>query len=69
NKDNIVVGKAEKKIEPEQEYILIPLCTTDPLISQDPKDREVNARKKAIKVDESRVSDNDRKCSILEIIT
>ncbi|GKC64901.1 putative ribonuclease H-like domain-containing protein [Tanacetum coccineum] len=61
NRDNIVAGQAEKKIEPEQEYILIPLCTTDPLISQDPKDREVNAGKKAIEVDESRVSDNDGK--------
>ncbi|GJZ29467.1 hypothetical protein Tco_0574114 [Tanacetum coccineum] len=53
NKDNIVAGQAKKKIDPEQEYILIPLCTTDPLISQDPKDREVNAGKKAIEVDES----------------
>ncbi|GKF69625.1 hypothetical protein Tco_0202682 [Tanacetum coccineum] len=61
NKDNIVAGQAKKKIEPEQEYILIPLCTTDPLISQDPKDKEVNAGKKAIEVDESRVSDNDGK--------
>nr|GEV82097.1 ribonuclease H-like domain, reverse transcriptase, RNA-dependent DNA polymerase [Tanacetum cinerariifolium] len=34
-KDNIVAGQAEKKKEPEQEYILIPICTTDPLISQD----------------------------------
>ncbi|GJW65436.1 ribonuclease H-like domain-containing protein [Tanacetum coccineum] len=48
NRDNIVAGQAKKKIEPEQEYILITLCTTDPSISQDPKDREVNARKKAI---------------------
>ncbi|GKD54747.1 putative ribonuclease H-like domain-containing protein, partial [Tanacetum coccineum] len=60
-RDNIVAGQAEKKIEPEKEYILIPLCTTDPLISQDPKDIEVNAGKKAIKVDESGVSDNDGK--------
>ncbi|GJU04088.1 ribonuclease H-like domain-containing protein [Tanacetum coccineum] len=36
-RDNIVAGQAEKKIEPEQDYILIPICTTDPLISQDPK--------------------------------
>ncbi|GJR43588.1 putative ribonuclease H-like domain-containing protein [Tanacetum coccineum] len=28
------------KTEPEQEYILIPFCTTDPLISQGPKDNE-----------------------------
>nr|GEU28930.1 putative ribonuclease H-like domain-containing protein [Tanacetum cinerariifolium] len=34
-KDNIVVGQAEKKKEPEQEYILIPICTIDPLVSQD----------------------------------
>ncbi|GKD19615.1 putative ribonuclease H-like domain-containing protein, partial [Tanacetum coccineum] len=43
------------------ESILIPLCTTDPLISQDPKDREVNAGKKALEVDESGVLDNDGK--------
>ncbi|GKG37550.1 hypothetical protein Tco_0456773, partial [Tanacetum coccineum] len=42
NKDNIVACQAKKDIEPAQEYILIPLCTTDPLISQDPKDREVD---------------------------
>ncbi|GJY86013.1 ribonuclease H-like domain-containing protein [Tanacetum coccineum] len=33
----LILCQAEKKIEPEQEYILIPICTTDPLISQDPK--------------------------------
>ncbi|GJT75240.1 putative ribonuclease H-like domain-containing protein [Tanacetum coccineum] len=38
-RDNIVIGQAEKKTYPEQEYILIPFYTTDPLISQD-KDRE-----------------------------
>ncbi|GJT23692.1 putative ribonuclease H-like domain-containing protein [Tanacetum coccineum] len=37
-KDNIVAGQAQK--EPEQEYILIPVCTTDPSISKGPKDRE-----------------------------
>nr|GEW05668.1 ribonuclease H-like domain-containing protein [Tanacetum cinerariifolium] len=45
-KDNIVEGQAEKKKKPEQEYILIPVCTTDPLISQGPKDSAVDARKK-----------------------
>nr|GEV40578.1 ribonuclease H-like domain-containing protein [Tanacetum cinerariifolium] len=44
---------AEKKKEPEQKYILIPICTTDPLISQGPKDSAVDARKKDTKVDES----------------
>ncbi|GKA81927.1 putative ribonuclease H-like domain-containing protein [Tanacetum coccineum] len=39
-KDNIVAGHAQKEKELEQEYILIPLCTTDPLISQGPKDSE-----------------------------
>nr|GEX15384.1 putative reverse transcriptase, RNA-dependent DNA polymerase [Tanacetum cinerariifolium] len=34
-KNNIVAGQAKKKKEPKQEYILIPICTTDPLISQE----------------------------------
>nr|GEW93956.1 retrovirus-related Pol polyprotein from transposon TNT 1-94 [Tanacetum cinerariifolium] len=58
-KDNIIAGQAKKKKKPEQEYILIHICTTDPLISQGPKDSEVDARKKATEVDESQVSDND----------
>ncbi|GJY06692.1 putative ribonuclease H-like domain-containing protein, partial [Tanacetum coccineum] len=33
-RDYIVTGQAEKKTEPEQEFILIPFCITDPLISQ-----------------------------------
>nr|GEU43175.1 ribonuclease H-like domain, reverse transcriptase, RNA-dependent DNA polymerase [Tanacetum cinerariifolium] len=53
-----VVSQAEKKKEPEQEYIRIPICTTDPLISHGPKDNAVDTRKKATKVDESQVSDN-----------
>nr|GFC60360.1 hypothetical protein [Tanacetum cinerariifolium] len=57
-KDNIIASQAEKKKEPKQEYILIPICTTDPLISQGPKDSAVDAGKKATKVDESQVSDN-----------
>ncbi|GJV61490.1 putative ribonuclease H-like domain-containing protein [Tanacetum coccineum] len=42
-KYNIVAGQAQKEKEPEQEYILIPLYTTDPLISQGPKDCEGDA--------------------------
>nr|GFB28795.1 hypothetical protein [Tanacetum cinerariifolium] len=57
-KDNIVAGQAKKKKKPKQEYILIPICTNDPLISQGPKDSAVDAGKKATKVDESQVSDN-----------
>ncbi|GJZ00617.1 putative ribonuclease H-like domain-containing protein [Tanacetum coccineum] len=56
-----VVCQAEKKKEPEQEYIMIPFCITDPLISQGPKDNEENTRKKPIEVDESGVSDNGGK--------
>ncbi|GJR82920.1 putative ribonuclease H-like domain-containing protein [Tanacetum coccineum] len=59
NKDNIVAGQAEKKKEPEQEYILIPLCITDPLISQDPKNSKENAGKKPTEKDEGGASDND----------
>ncbi|GJV40382.1 putative ribonuclease H-like domain-containing protein [Tanacetum coccineum] len=54
-------GQAEKKTEPEQEYILIPICTTDPLISQGPKDSEEDAGVKPTKVDESEASDKDGK--------
>ncbi|GKA95138.1 putative ribonuclease H-like domain-containing protein [Tanacetum coccineum] len=61
NRNNIVAGQAQKEKEPEQEYILIPLCTTDPLISHDHKDSEVDAGKKAIEVDESGASDKDGK--------
>ncbi|GJX16036.1 ribonuclease H-like domain-containing protein [Tanacetum coccineum] len=39
-RDYIVTGQAEKKTEPEQEFILIPFCTTNLLISQGPKDSE-----------------------------
>ncbi|GJU96032.1 putative ribonuclease H-like domain-containing protein [Tanacetum coccineum] len=60
-RDNIVTGKAEKKTEPEQEYILIPICTIDPLISQGPKDSEEDARVKPTEVDESEASDKDGK--------
>nr|GEY35464.1 hypothetical protein [Tanacetum cinerariifolium] len=44
-KDNIVTGQDKKTKEPEQEYILIPIYTTDPLISQGPKDSVVDAGK------------------------
>nr|GEX24067.1 hypothetical protein [Tanacetum cinerariifolium] len=60
-KDNIVAGQAEKKKEPKQEYILIPICTTNPLISQGPKDSVVYDGKKATEVDTSQFSDNGGK--------
>ncbi|GJR28825.1 hypothetical protein Tco_1105057, partial [Tanacetum coccineum] len=60
-KDNIITGQAEKKTEPEQEYILIPICITDPLISQDPKVSEEDAEEKPTKMDENGASDKDRK--------
>ncbi|GJW48021.1 putative ribonuclease H-like domain-containing protein [Tanacetum coccineum] len=60
-KDNIVAGQDQKEKEPEQEYILIPLCTTDPLISQGPKDSEGDAGMKPTEVDENEVSDKSGK--------
>ncbi|GJR05801.1 hypothetical protein Tco_0528785 [Tanacetum coccineum] len=51
-------GQAEKKKKPKQGYIIIPFYTTDPLISQGPKDSEENVRKKHTEMDESGVSDN-----------
>ncbi|GKD95117.1 putative ribonuclease H-like domain-containing protein, partial [Tanacetum coccineum] len=56
-RDNFVTGQAEKKKEPEQEYILIPICKTDPLISQDPKVSEEDAIEKPVEMDESGASD------------
>ncbi|GJZ09501.1 putative ribonuclease H-like domain-containing protein [Tanacetum coccineum] len=56
-RDNIVAGQAEKKTELEQEYILIPFCTTDPLISQGPKDNEEDVGMKPTEVNESGASD------------
>ncbi|GJY92415.1 putative ribonuclease H-like domain-containing protein [Tanacetum coccineum] len=58
-RDNIVTCQVEKKTEPEQEYILIPFCTTDPLISQGPKDSEEDSRMKPTKVDVTGASDKD----------
>ncbi|GJV46996.1 putative ribonuclease H-like domain-containing protein [Tanacetum coccineum] len=56
-KDNIVAGQAQKEKELEQEYILIPFCTTDPLISRGPKDSKEDAGMKPTKVNESGASD------------
>ncbi|GJS41306.1 retrovirus-related pol polyprotein from transposon TNT 1-94 [Tanacetum coccineum] len=60
-KDNIVAGQAQKEKEPKQEYILIPLYTTDPLISQGPKDSEGDAGMKPTEVDKYKASDKSRK--------
>ncbi|GKE09330.1 hypothetical protein Tco_1412881 [Tanacetum coccineum] len=60
-RDNIVTGQAEKKIEPEQEYILIPIYITNPLISQDPKVSEEDAEEKPTEMDENGASNKDGK--------
>ncbi|GKG44458.1 hypothetical protein Tco_0485896, partial [Tanacetum coccineum] len=44
-----------------QEYILIPLCIPNPLISQSPKDSEEDAGMMPTEVDENEVSDKSRK--------
>ncbi|GJZ26303.1 putative ribonuclease H-like domain-containing protein [Tanacetum coccineum] len=56
-RDNIVAGQAKKKIEPEQEYILIPFCITNPLISQGPKDNKEDVGMKPTEDNESGASD------------
>nr|GEV88470.1 retrovirus-related Pol polyprotein from transposon TNT 1-94 [Tanacetum cinerariifolium] len=61
SKENLVAGQDDKRKELEQEYILIPICTTDLLLSQGSKDCVVDARKKAPEVDESEASDNGGK--------
>ncbi|GJZ44328.1 putative ribonuclease H-like domain-containing protein [Tanacetum coccineum] len=47
------------KIKPEQEYILIPICTTDLLISQDPRVSEEDAKEKPTEMDKSGALDKD----------
>nr|GEX83237.1 hypothetical protein [Tanacetum cinerariifolium] len=61
SKENLVAGQDDKPKELEQEYILIPICTTNPLISQGTKDSTVDAVKKALKVDKSKASNNVKK--------
>ncbi|GJW28624.1 retrovirus-related pol polyprotein from transposon TNT 1-94 [Tanacetum coccineum] len=65
-RDNIFIGQAEKKTEPEQEYILIPFCTTDPLISQGPRDSEEDVGMKPTEVNESGASDKEADLNNLE---
>ncbi|GJQ91397.1 putative ribonuclease H-like domain-containing protein [Tanacetum coccineum] len=60
-KDNTIAGQTQKEKEPEQEYILIPICTTDPSISQGPKDRERDAGIKLTKLDENEASNTSGK--------
>nr|GEW81184.1 ribonuclease H-like domain, reverse transcriptase, RNA-dependent DNA polymerase [Tanacetum cinerariifolium] len=57
-KENLVAGQDKNKKELKQEYILIPICTTGPLISQDAKDSAEDAGKKALEVDAGEASDN-----------
>nr|GEW77434.1 ribonuclease H-like domain-containing protein [Tanacetum cinerariifolium] len=61
SKENLVSGQDNIKKALEQEYILIPICTTDPLLSQGSKDSTVDAKKKDLEVDESEASINGRK--------
>nr|GEW95721.1 uncharacterized mitochondrial protein AtMg00810-like [Tanacetum cinerariifolium] len=56
-----VVSQDDTKKALEQEYILIPICTTDPLLSQGSKDSTVDAGKKALEEDESEASNNGGK--------
>ncbi|GJU42117.1 putative ribonuclease H-like domain-containing protein [Tanacetum coccineum] len=60
-RNNIIAGQVEKEIEPEQKYILIPICTTDSSISQGPKVTVQDARAKHVEVDKSGDSDKDEK--------
>ncbi|GJW77626.1 putative ribonuclease H-like domain-containing protein [Tanacetum coccineum] len=50
-KDNIIAGQGEKKIAPRQEYIIIPLYTTNSLISQGPMDCDEHGGMKPIETE------------------
>nr|GEZ35126.1 hypothetical protein [Tanacetum cinerariifolium] len=57
-KEKLVACQDAKKKELEQEYILIPIFTTSPLIFQDAKNSEEDAGKKAPEDDIGEASDN-----------
>ncbi|GJU43781.1 putative ribonuclease H-like domain-containing protein [Tanacetum coccineum] len=52
-KENIGAGQIRKKTVPDQEYILLPLWTSDPSPSKGPKNTKDYAGKKATKVPET----------------
>ncbi|GJY52452.1 putative ribonuclease H-like domain-containing protein [Tanacetum coccineum] len=52
-KENIGAGQVGKKTVPDQEYILLPLWTSDPSLSKGPKNTEDYAGKKVIEVPET----------------
>ncbi|GJT80404.1 putative ribonuclease H-like domain-containing protein [Tanacetum coccineum] len=56
-----LVVSSEKNDGTKQEYILIPICTTNPLISQDLKVSEEDAKEKPTKMDVSGALDKDGK--------
>ncbi|GKB71097.1 putative ribonuclease H-like domain-containing protein [Tanacetum coccineum] len=60
-KENIGAGQIGKKTVPDQEYILLPLWTSDPSLSKGPKNTEDYAGKKVTEVPEteSRVSSKE----------
>nr|GFB96915.1 hypothetical protein [Tanacetum cinerariifolium] len=60
-KKNLFTSQDEQMKELEQEYILIPICTTSLSISQDAKDSVEDVGKKAPEVDANEVLDNDGK--------
>ncbi|GJT29865.1 hypothetical protein Tco_0910140 [Tanacetum coccineum] len=60
-RDNIITGQAEKNTEPEKEYILIHICTTNSLISQDPKVSEEDDEEKPTEMDKNKALDKDGK--------
>ncbi|GJR78488.1 putative ribonuclease H-like domain-containing protein [Tanacetum coccineum] len=52
-RDNFVAGQAKRNTQPEQEYILIPICIIVSLISQGPKVNDQVAGVKPIEVNKS----------------
>ncbi|GKB29671.1 putative ribonuclease H-like domain-containing protein, partial [Tanacetum coccineum] len=68
-RDNIFTGQAEKKTKPKQEYILRPICTTDPLISQDPKVSEEDAKEKPTEMDEKKQTKNPNSTNSINTVS
>ncbi|GJS73822.1 putative ribonuclease H-like domain-containing protein [Tanacetum coccineum] len=56
-KESIYASQAGKKIVPDQEYILLPLWTSNPLLSKGPKNTKDYASKKVTKDSENKESE------------
>nr|GEW11153.1 putative ribonuclease H-like domain-containing protein [Tanacetum cinerariifolium] len=67
-KENLVAGQDNKKKELKQEYILIHICTTGPLLSQGSNDSIMDTGKKAPEVDKTALNNGGKMIKSQEVM-